>query len=208
MAAELHLSFSEVGLLKGVFSGAMGLFQVPMSLLGERIGELTVIGSGTLGLTGGFLLLSLAGAFPAVLLSLALAKGTGAGQHGLSSSVLSKVFEHSGRRAAMGTFNFAGDVGKVTLPFILALLISLMPWRTAVMTLSVCGIAAGAVLWTVARNTGTGGQEPRVVEKKATEGSRWGIRDRKSFSALLTIGIIDISTRTALAHLSPVPALR
>src|SRR5512142_1848261 len=118
MAAELHLSFSEVGLLKGVFSGAMGLFQVPMSLLGEKIGELTVIGGGTLGLTGGFLLLSLAGTFPAVLLSLALAKGTGAGQHGLSSSVLSKVFEHSGRRAAMGTFNFSGDVGKVCLPFI------------------------------------------------------------------------------------------
>src|SRR5208337_554579 len=45
IAAELHLSFSEVGLLKGVFSGAMGLFQVPMSLLGERIGELTVIAS-------------------------------------------------------------------------------------------------------------------------------------------------------------------
>lgn len=203
MAAELHLSFSEVGLLKGVFSGAMGLFQVPMSLLGEKIGELTVIGSGTLGLTGGFLLLSLAGAFPTVLLSLALAKGTGAGQHGLSSSVLSKVFEHSGRRAAMGTFNFAGDVGKVTLPFILALLITLMPWRTAVMTLSVCGIAAGAVLWALARNTGTGGQEPRIVEKKAKEDSRWGIRDRKSFSALLTIGIIDISTRTALLTFLP-----
>ncbi len=203
MAAELHLSFSEVGLLKGVFSGAMGLFQVPMSLLGEKIGELTVIGSGTLGLTGGFLLLSLAGAFPAVLLSLALAKGTGAGQHGLSSSVLSKVFEHSGRRAAMGTFNFAGDVGKVTLPFILALMISLMPWRAAVMTLSICGFAAGAILWTVARKTGTGGQEPRAIEKTPPQGSRWGIRDRKSFSALLTIGIIDISTRTALLTFLP-----
>ncbi|MDP3040724.1 MAG: MFS transporter, partial [Deltaproteobacteria bacterium] len=50
IAAELHLSYSEVGFLKGVFSGAMGLFQFPLSHLGERIGELTVVASGTLGL--------------------------------------------------------------------------------------------------------------------------------------------------------------
>ena len=122
----------------------MGLFQVPMSLLGERIGELTVIGSGTFGLAGGFLLLSLATSFPAILGALIFAKGTGAGQHGLSSSVLSKVFEDSGRRAAMGTFNFAGDLGKVTLPFLLALLISFMGWRPAVFTLSLGGIASGS----------------------------------------------------------------
>jgi fucose permease len=63
IAAELHLSFSEVGFLKGVFSGAMSLLQLPMSLLGERVGELTVISLGTFGLAGGFLLLSSASTF-------------------------------------------------------------------------------------------------------------------------------------------------
>ena len=203
IAAELHLSFSEVGLLKGVFSGAMGLFQVPMSLLGERIGELTVIGSGTFGLAGGFLLLSLATTFPAILGALIFAKGTGAGQHGLSSSVLSKVFEDSGRRAAMGTFNFAGDLGKVALPFLLALLINFMGWRPAVFTLSLGGIASGIVLWTLARKTKIGSPLAKIVEKQVAEDSRWGIKDRKGFSALLTIGIIDISTRTALLTFLP-----
>ena len=74
----------------------------------------------------------------------------------------------------MGTFNFAGDVGKVTLPFILALLITLMPWRTAVMTLSVCGIAAGAVLWALARNTGTGGAANQNSRKKSRGGQPMG----------------------------------
>ena len=125
IAAELGLSFSQVGLLKGVFSGSMGLSQVPLSFLGERIGELTVIACGTFGLAGGFLLLGRVHTFPAILISLILAKATGGGQHALSSSLLSRVFEISGRRAAMGTYNFSGDVGKVCLPFLLAFMINL-----------------------------------------------------------------------------------
>ena len=101
IAVELGLNFSQVGLLKGVFSGSMALFQVPLSFLGERIGELTVIAAGTLGLAGGFLLLDRVHTFLALVLSLILAKATGGGQHGLSSSLLSRVSEISGRRAAM-----------------------------------------------------------------------------------------------------------
>lgn len=57
IAAEFNLSFSRVGLLRGVFSGAMSLFQVPLTLLAERIGEARVVGVGILGLAGGSLLL-------------------------------------------------------------------------------------------------------------------------------------------------------
>jgi MFS family permease len=151
IAAELSLNFSQVGLLKGIFSGSMSLFQVPLSFLGERIGELTVIAAGTFGLAGGFLLLSRVHTFLAIVISLILAKAMGGGQHGLGSSILSRVFEISGRRAAMGTYNFSGDVGKVCLPFLLTLMISLWGWRQAVLVLSICGVAAGAILWIVGR---------------------------------------------------------
>jgi predicted MFS family arabinose efflux permease len=202
IAAELNLSFSQVGLLKGVFSGSMSLLQFPLSLLGERIGELTVIAIGTFGLTGGFLLLSKVYTFPAIFLSLIFAKGTAAGQHGLSSSLLSRVFEVSRRRAAMGTYNFSGDMGKVCFPFLLTLMINLWGWRQAVFTLSIGGLAAGAFLWTFA------GQKdhpllPQFKESPNLKGRGLGIRDTKSFSALLTIGIIDISTRTALLTFLP-----
>lgn len=129
IAAELSLNFNQVGLLKGVFSGCMALFQVPLSFLGEKIGELTVIAIGTFGLTGGFLLLGRIHTFLVILVSLILAKATGGGPHGLSPSLLSRVFEISGRRAAMGTYNFSGDMGKVCLPFLLAVMINLWGWR-------------------------------------------------------------------------------
>jgi predicted MFS family arabinose efflux permease len=208
IASELSLNFSEVGLLKGIFSGSMGLFQVPLSFLGERIGELTVIAVGTFGLASGYLLLSRVHTFVAILLSLILAKATGGGQHGLSSSLLSRVFENSGRRAAMGTYNFSGDMGKVCLPFSLALMINLWGWRQAVSVLSMCGLAAGAILWVGAREKGSRPVLSSSQERSSTKKRGWGIRDSKSFSSLLTIGIIDITTRTALLTFLPFLLLR
>jgi len=208
IAAELSLNFSQVGLLKGVFSGSMALFQVPLSFLGERIGELTVIAAGTFGLAGGFLLLARVDTFLAILISLILAKATGGGQHGLSSSLLSRVFEISGRRAAMGTYNFSGDMGKVCLPFLLALMINLWGWRRAVLVLSVFALAAGVLLWTVAREKGRDSLFSSSQEGSPTQKGDWGIRDSKNFSSLLTIGIIDITTRTALLTFLPFLLLR
>jgi MFS family permease len=207
IALELNLSFSQVGLLKGVFSGSMSLIQFPLSLLGERIGELTVIAAGTFGLGIGFLILSKVYTFPLILLSLIFAKGTGGGQHGLSSSLLSRVFEISGRRAAMGTYNFSGDMGKVCFPFLLTLMINWWGWRRAVFNLSMIGLIIGAVLWGLARKNAPPIMPPfkeRMISKK----SDWGIHNAKSFSALLTIGIIDIMTRNALLTFLPFLLLR
>jgi predicted MFS family arabinose efflux permease len=207
IAAELNLSFSRVGLLKGVFSGSMSLIQVPLSFLGERIGELVVIALGTFGLASGFLILSSVHTYPAILLSLIFAKGTGGGQHGLSSSLLSRVFEISGRRAAMGTYNFSGDLGKVCVPFLLTLMINWWGWRHAVFNLSIFGLIAGAVLWGLTRKNAPPLLSPSQ-ERRVSKKSDWGIRNRKSFSALLTIGVIDIMTRNALLTFLPFLLLR
>jgi FSR family fosmidomycin resistance protein-like MFS transporter len=203
IATELSLNFSQVGLLKGVFSGSMSLFQVPLSFLGERIGELTVIAAGTFGLAAGFLALGRVHTFLAIVISLIFAKAAGGGQHGLSSSLLSRVFEISGRRAAMGTYNFSGDIGKVCLPFLLALMINLWGWRQAVSALSLFGLAAGAILWMAAREKESRPVPSQPQERSTSRKRDWGIRDPKSFSSLLTIGIIDNTTRTALLTFLP-----
>jgi FSR family fosmidomycin resistance protein-like MFS transporter len=203
IASELNLSFSQVGLLKGVFSGSMGLLQFPLSLLGEKIGELTVVAVGAFGLSGGFLILSKVYTFPGIFLSLIFAKGTAAGQHGLSSSLLSRVFEVSNRRAAMGTYNFSGDIGKVSLPFLLTLMINLWGWRQAILNLSLGGFAAGTILWILAKQQKNHPLISPSKERPKLKGAGLGIRNKKSFSALLTIGIIDISTRSALLTFLP-----
>jgi len=181
----------------------MSVLQFPLSLLGERVGELTVIAVGTMGLAGGFLLLSMAHTFPYIFFSLLLAKGIAAGQHGLGSSILSRVFEFSGRRAAMGTYNFSGDLGKVCLPFLVAVMINIWSWRHAIFILSLGGMAAGLLLWILAGRIKTRPSLDPAPQSPVGKGKVWGIRDRKSFSALLSIGVIDISVRMALLTFLP-----
>ena len=203
IALELGLSYSQVGLLKGVASAAMSLFQVPAGLLAERLGELTVLAAGTLGLIGGFILVSRAYSFPLILLALLGAKATGAGQHSLCASVLSRVFEVSGRRAAIGTYNFSGDLGKVCLPFALTIMINLWGWRRAVLTLSLVAIVGVATLWNTARKNTPSAVRSVSHEKLRLDRKSWGIQNTRSFSALLTVGVIDSSTRTALLTFLP-----
>jgi FSR family fosmidomycin resistance protein-like MFS transporter len=202
IAVELKLSFSQVGLLRGV-SLSTGLLQFPLSLLGEKIGELTVIVAGIFGLACGFLIMSRVYTFTGVFLSLIFAKGTAAGQHSLGSSILSRVFEASGRRAAMGTYNFSGDMGKVCLPFLVAVMISLWDWRKAVFILSVGSLVVVGILWGLFGERKEVPQLPQPEEELVPEGIGLGIRNRRSFSALLAIGVIDISTREALLTFLP-----
>jgi len=203
IASELSLSFSQIGLLKGVASAAMSLFQIPMGLLGERIGELTVIAAGTMGLASGFLILSRVYSFPLILLSLLFAKGTSGGQHSLGASTLSRVFEVSGRRAAIGTYNFSGDVGKVFLPFVLTVLINLWGWRQAVLVLSLSALLVVTFLWGLARQKIVPPAMRESKEKLGLKGSSWGISNPQGFSALLTMGVIDSATRTTLLTFLP-----
>jgi FSR family fosmidomycin resistance protein-like MFS transporter len=203
LAAEFQLSYGQIGFLKGVFSGSMSLFQFPMSLLGEKVGEITVVGFGVLGLAGGFVLLSFATSYLTLILTFILAKGVGGGQHGLSSSVLSRVYELSGRRAAMGTYNFAGDLGKVSLPFILTMLINIWGWRHAVFSLALGGVAVGGFLWWMTRSSRRALSAPQPVKIEGEQKGRWGIRNQSGFRFLLAIGILDISVRNALLTFLP-----
>jgi predicted MFS family arabinose efflux permease len=108
----------------------------------------------------------------------------------------------------MGTYNFSGDMGKVCIPFLLTVMINLWGWRQAVFILSIGGLATGTILWILTRQNkdSLGIAQPKEASKRESGG--WGIRNRKSFSALLTVGIIDIMARNALFTFLPFLFLR
>ena len=212
ITAELGLSFTMVGVLRGTSSISTGIFQVPLSLLGERIGEVTVLAIGSFGMALGFLFLSRAYTFLTILFSLLLGKLTGAGQHGLSSSALSKIFENAGRRAAMGTYNFSGDLGKVCVPFLLTLMINRWGWRDAVFTLSIGGLLVSGFLYLIVlkETTAAFASVPltRPTGPNHSKGWGWKVGSNRRFFALLTIGIIDIAARYSLLTFLPFLLLR
>src|SRR5438128_7938052 len=145
-AQEFRLTLAQVGLIRTAYTAAMASFQIPAGLLAERWGERRLLAAGTAVTAGGFIVAGLAGGFLSLLLVLLIA-GLGSGvQHPLSSSLVSKAYETGPRRAALGTYNFSGDLGKVAVPAAVAFAALLVGWRTASAAYGVLGLVAAAAI--------------------------------------------------------------
>ena len=196
--AEFGLSYAAVGLLRGVFSGAMASFQIPASLLAERLGAPAVLAAGTALVGLGYGLVALSTGY-ASLLALLFVAGLGASvQHPLASALVASLFAGARSITALGTYNFAGDVGKMVLPAAAALLIVIMPWRPALALLGALGlIAALAILaLTPRRQEAVHSEDAEPVAADGTV-APWG------FPVLLTIGVIDSATRMGFLTFMP-----
>src|SRR6059036_737177 len=200
-AQEFGLNLAQVGLIRTAYTAAMAAFQIPAGLLAERWGERRLLAAGTAVTAGGFIVAGLAGGFLSLLLVLLIA-GLGSGvQHPLSSSLVSKAYETGPRRAALGTYNFSGDLGKVAVPAAVAVAATVVGWRYASAAYGLIGVlAAVAILGVLARLTPEMSEADRPVEPGA---AGWGIRDARGFRALTAIGMIDNATRTAFLTFLP-----
>ena len=203
-ATEFRLTFAQVGMIRTVYSGGMAAFQIPAGLLAERWGERRLLAAGTAITALGFIAVGTVGGFLA-LLSVLLVAGIGSGvQHPLSSSLVSKAYETGPRRAALGTYNFSGDIGKVVVPAAVALAATVVGWRTASTAYGVIGVfAALGILGVLARLTPEMPDTDDRSAQAATAAAGWGIRDARGFVALTAIGMIDNATRTGFLTFLP-----
>jgi FSR family fosmidomycin resistance protein-like MFS transporter len=199
-AREWSLAFVQVGAIRTVYTGAMSLFQIPAGLLAERWGERRLLALGTAVTGAGFIAAGWTGGF-AALLGVLLVAGLGSGvQHPLSSTLVSTAYETGRRRAALGTYNFSGDLGKIAMPAAVGLAAALVGWRAASAASGVLGILAAGAIYLVLARLGTGAR-PSADTREASGG--WGIRDGRAFGALTAIGVIDSGTRTPFLTFLP-----
>jgi MFS family permease len=195
LASAFGLSLAQVGLIRGAHRAAMAAFQIPAGLVAERFGERELLAFGTLLAGAAFFALGYAQGFWAILVALFFAGVGSAVQHPLASTLVSRAYPVHGRRAALGTYNFAGDVGKFTFGGLVSLLLLAgVSWQVPVIGFGAVAIlTAVAVLSLLAAPTRTTpkGQAP------ADGAKGWGIRDRPRFFALCMIEVLDSSTRSA-----------
>jgi MFS family permease len=202
-AREFSLSFAQVGLLRTGYSGALALFQVPAGFLAERWGEPRVLAAGTFVTAVGFLCLGAAGGF-ALLLAFLVLGGLGSGtQHPLSSSLVSRAYEEGRRRVALGTFNFSGDLGKVTWPACVAFITAWAGWRWATRGMGAVVLAAAVGIYFILASLAHGDGETRTVRTAERTGAGWGIRNAWGFSLLSAIHGIDNGSRTVFLTYLP-----
>ena len=201
VAADLDLSYAQVGAIKTVYSGASAIFQVPAGLLAERWGEqqLLALGTGWVGL--GLAAMAFASGFWA-LLALGLLAGLGGNiQHPAAASVVSRLFDSGRRGTAIGTLNFAGDLGKVLAPALAGAVALAVGWRGGFLALAGFGAAFAVLYWLLVPQPDRG--SPRAWPGPTAEPvPGWGIAQPAAFGLLSLVGMLDAAARgTALTFL-------
>jgi FSR family fosmidomycin resistance protein-like MFS transporter len=93
---------------------------------------------------------------------------------------------------ALGTYNFAGDIGKMTVPAIAALVMIVMPWRPTLALIGACGFVVAAAIYVLTPRYGP--QIAADANGGETRGSA-GAANRFAFPVLLSIGVLDSATR-------------
>jgi MFS family permease len=194
LASAFGLSLAQVGLIRGAHRTAMAALQIPTGVVAERVGERELLALGTFIAGIAFAALGYAQGFWAVLGALFFAGMGSAVQHPVGSTLVSRAFPIDGRRAALGTYNFAGDVGKFAFGGLVSLLLLAgVSWQAPVLGFGVVAVGmAVAVLAFVP--AGARAAKPGSLR---IEAGSWGIRDRGRFATLCAIEVLDSSTRAA-----------
>jgi MFS family permease len=190
--AEFGLSYAMLGVLRGAFVGTMASLQIPAGLLSERLGAGPVLALGTALAGLGYCLAGASTGFGILLVALVVSGIGSSTQHPVASALVARAFAGPRSLKALGTYNFAGDIGKMTVPAALSLLLVAMAWRPALAILGGAGLVVAALIFVFA---------PRYHNETASASQTEAqTRDRApprplAFMLLLAIGILDSATR-------------
>ncbi len=202
IAIEFDLSYAQVGLLKTALSATSTAFQIPMALLAERVGEIAMLALGMAWVAAGFIVLGIAASFIQTLVLLAAAGTGGSVQHPVASSFISREYEGRRRGSALGVLNFAGDLGKFIIPLIFAISLTAYGWRASMVGLGAVSLLFALIFWYLLRDKNRELQRAQPLGQPApTKG--WGILQPKTFAAILSMGVLDASVRSALLTFVP-----
>jgi len=198
---EFGLGFAALGVLRMLYTGAMASLQIPASLAARSLGAVAVLALGTLLAAAAYLVVGLSGAGFA-LLAIALVVG-GAGsatQHPLASALVSRAYEGASARSVLGTYNFAGDVGKMVIPAALASMLAIMSWRHALGLVGAAGVVLSvAIVALLPSRLGSVAE----VEARSAGQHEHTVPHSLGFRLLLVIGIIDSATRMGFLAFLP-----
>ncbi|HYC64980.1 MAG TPA: MFS transporter [Reyranellaceae bacterium] len=195
LQAQFGLSYAAVGALKTVYSGAMAAGQIPSGMLAERFGAVRVLALGTALVGVGYALAGISGSLIGVVAGLLLAGLGGSTQHPIASSLVAAAFTGRRSRTALGTYNFSGDLGKVALPVLFALVAAALGWRDALIIIAImAAVGAGVIFATLPVRAAAAKSESAVVAGRDRPQAYW---------LLFAIHIADDLVRTGFLIFLP-----
>jgi MFS family permease len=196
--AQFGLSYAQIGLLRGAYSGMMAVFQLLASRAARRWGRTPMLVGGTALAAVAYLLVGQATGLAVLLVALLLG-GLGAStQHPLASSMITDAYEDGGGvKQALSQYNFSGDIGKTLIPGLVGLLLTVISWRASATLLGLLGLAAAGLLWWLIPAQASESTATKKAKSLRGNGSATGLR------ALILTGTLDSAVRMGFLTFLP-----
>jgi MFS transporter, FSR family, fosmidomycin resistance protein len=184
--AQFGLSYAALAAVRGLYSGTMGSLQIPGNRLTRRLNARTALVLSTVVAALGFLTMSLPLGLAGLCVGLVVAGVGSSLQHPRASLLVTNTFGKDSR-GPLGVYNFTGDLGKATLPAIVALLLPVLAWRPIVGLMALLGLTIAFFLFRLIPARVAGNAD---VQEASVQGRRHG-----GFPLLVAIGVFDTAAR-------------
>ena len=200
--AEFGLGYAALALLRTLYSGVMALLQIPATRLAQRFGARAILLLGTLLSACGYALAGASGGLLGLCVALAVGGAGSSTQHPLCSAMVSRAYGRAAR-GPLGTYNFAGDLGKASLPLLAGFLLTVVDWRATLWMVAGLGLLVAAALGLLLpRAPSIAGATPSNEAQKPRPASSTGTHANANagtggFWLLVVIGMLDNAARPA-----------
>ena len=199
--SDLGLSYTETFLLRSVYSGASALLQVPAGFLAGVFSEVWLLVLGNVWVGAGLIAMGLSPGFVVLVIATLVAGLGGGAQHPIAANMVSRAYDRGARATAVGTVNFAGDVGKMIAPLVVAAAaLVYLDWRTTLWVVGAAGIVfmAGAALFRRSVDPG-----PPAGSAGPAPQDGQGDTQVAAFAKLSVVGFLDNGTRSSVLIFLP-----
>ena len=195
---QFSLGYTAIGALRTLYACGMAGGQIPAGRLAERFGGRWLLAAGTVLAALGYLVAGLGGSLAAATIGIALSGIGSSTQHPIASSLVAATHPGAASRPALGSYNFAGDVGKVLVPALFAFLAAAWDWRAGLVVVAALGIAAAAALPGLVPSSIDASLRPAARAADAGAELPGG-----PFRLLLAIGMTDSAVRAGFLTFLP-----
>jgi MFS family permease len=184
--AQFGLSYTGLAAVRTLYYGTMGGLQVPGDRLAERFSLRMALTVSTFVAALGYLVMALPFGFAGLCVGLVLTGIGSSVQHPRASLLVTKAYGTQAR-GPLGIYNFAGDLGKATLPALVALLLPVFAWRPVLGLVALLGFVVGISLLKLVPR--------RPLAHVATPEHAVDAGERSGLGLLMVIGALDTATR-------------
>ncbi len=182
--AQFGLSYSALAIIRALYYATMGGLQMPADrVLCTASPRVALILSTTIATTG-LVIMALPFGFTGLCVGLVVAGIGSSIQHPRGSMLVTDTYGHAAR-GPLGIYNFAGDLGKATLPALVAMLLPIVAWQSVLGLMVALGVAMSVALVSLV-------PAARVIKNPQETAAG---RSQSGFGILAVIGALDTAVR-------------